>query len=378
MNKKDLLIKFQKKILNGKELSSIILDSIKIESDYIINKFQLSPPHLKIIQIGNKSDSTLYVTNKIRCCSSIGWKSTYIQLNNDVSLYELLSIIQLSNEDNEINGIIIQLPLPIQLEPYKLEILNTITITKDIDGLNPVNMGKNIEKKNHISRNEMIDIPNSCLSSLSSLSSPINTKDLQQINDNLNYNKEKYDKIKDKNLFCIVPPTALGVMELLRLGIYFQNSLLEYKKWACESQWNQRKEIKRDFNLIGYDSTVLGRSIIAGLPISILLEKLNSTVTTCHALTKDKDTKIKNCDILVSAVGKVNLVKNENVNKDSIVIDVGINIFNGKVVGDCDFESIIHKVKFISPVPNGVGRMTVVMLLSNLLKVWKYQNKIYI
>lgn len=368
MNKKELLLKFQKKILNGKELSLIILDSIKIESDYIINKFQLSPPHLKIIQIGNKSDSTLYVNNKIRCCSSIGWRSTYIKLNDDVSLYEVLSLIHLSNEDNEINGIIIQLPLPIQLEPYKLEILNTINITKDIDGLNPINMGKNIEKKNHISRNEMIDIPSQMM-----------TRDLaQQVKDSINYNKEKYDRIKDKNLFCIVPPTALGVMELLRLAIYFQNSLLEYKKWACESQWNQRKEIKRDFNLIGYDSTVLGRSIIAGLPISILLEKLNSTVTTCHALTKDKDTKIKNCNILVSAVGKVNLVNNENVSKESIVIDVGINILNGKVVGDCDLESIIHKVNYISPVPNGVGRMTVVMLLNNLLKVWKYQNKIYI
>lgn len=365
--RRESLIKYKDKLINGKLLSEIICKSIKKESTFINKEFNIDLPQLKIIQIGNKPDSTLYVSNKIKQCENLGWKCEWKQLNSNINIEELELEIVKSNNNTSINGIIIQLPLPIHLEPYKLKILSIVNPLKDIDGLNPLNAGNNLEKKNHISINEVINIE----------------EYRKNYEYHIDHRKDQllYEKIEDKNLFCMVPPTALGVVELLRLALYFNNSLSQYEEWAISS-FRERKQVKREFNLIGYDCTVLGRSIVAGLPISILLEKLNSTVTVCHAMSKDVNRKSKKADILVSAVGKHNLVNEDYIKKDAIVIDVGINIIediNERIIcGDTDFLNIIDKVKYITPVPNGVGKMTVIMLLNNLLKAWKYQNKIYI
>lgn len=393
--KKEALKKFNYKIINGKSLANILSFSIKNEANLLINKYNLIPPKLKIIHIGNKQDSLLYIKNKIKKCEEIGFEVEIKMFEDtkDLDYSTIAKEIIRSGKDRNINGIILQLPLPLHLEPYKLQILNKIPKFKDVDGLNEKNFGINILRKNYIECDRKItakDIDENTENIEYYINSFKNQFVESQNNSNTEFTSDfklrlLYENIADNKIFNLVPPTALGVIEMLRLCIYFQNDLIKYAEWASLIDFESRNKIKNEFNLTELNSTVIGRSNVAGNPISILLQKLNSTVTTCHSFTKNTKFYCKNSDIIVSAVGKPLFIKNDYIKQNSIVIDVGINFVSSEenedkklTVGDVDFNEVIETAKYITTVPNGVGQLTVVMLLNNLLKAWKYQNGIYI
>jgi 5,10-methylene-tetrahydrofolate dehydrogenase/methenyl tetrahydrofolate cyclohydrolase len=286
----------------------------------------LHPPKLKVILVGDRPDSKLYVENKLKMCKTIGVEGELILFNSKTSKEEILEEIEKSNEDDSIHGIIVQLPLPDELNSSRTEILASVDLRKDVDGLNPLNQGKILQM------------------------------DLSQ---------------------CLIPPTAMGVLELLRLALKYSNSLEKYKS-------DYLKDFLFDdqpLNLSGLDVTVLGRGLTAGLPLSILMQKCNGTVTLCHSKTQNLKSKCEEADILISAVGKSNLVSRHLVKDGSIVVDVGINVNfdeegNKLISGDVEFDDVVEKVKYITPVPGGVGKMTVIMLLKNVVKAWGAINQI--
>lgn len=320
--------KYKNKIINGALLSAEIQSTLtKKMSTYNFNSLKsISPPKLKVILVGDKMDSKIYVENKLKMCKTIGIEGELVHFPNNTQKSKILDEIQNSNEDKSIHGIIVQLPLPENLNLSRTEILSKVDLNKDVDGLNPLNQGKILQ---------------------------------------MNLSE------------CLLPPTAMGVLELLRLAIDYSNDLDLYKKeYLSKNIFNDQP-----VNLAGLDVTVLGRGLTAGLPLSILLQKCNGTITTCHSKTKDLPGKCKNADILISAVGKSNLVHQDLVKDDCIIIDVGINVKidnegNKIVTGDVEFNEIIDRVKYITPVPGGVGKMTVIMLLKNVIKAWGSLNKI--
>jgi methylenetetrahydrofolate dehydrogenase (NADP+) / methenyltetrahydrofolate cyclohydrolase len=351
---------YKEKIINGAMLSKIIQDSIKekmsllkFDKTNIIENFQnfdekekfsknkinnfstnkshaipLFPPKLKVILVGDRPDSKLYVENKLKMCKLIGVESQLVHFPSNTTKSEILEEIEKSNKDDSVHGIIIQLPLPEDLNNYRTEILSSVDLRKDVDGLNPLNQGKILQM---------------------GLSE------------------------------CLLPPTAMGVLELLRLAINYSNDLEAYKSNYLENYLFDDQPV----NLSGMDVTVLGRGLTAGLPLSILMQKCNGTVTLCHSKTSPENmrNKCQESDILISAVGKSNLVSRELVKSNSIVIDVGINVNfdeegNKIITGDVEFDNLVDKVKFITPVPGGVGKMTVIMLLKNVVKAWSSINKI--
>ena len=170
----------------------------------------------------------------------------------------------------------------------------------------------------------------------------------------------------------IFPPTAIGVLESIKLANKYNNNLDQYLDGNDEK-----------LNLSGLDIKVIGRGITAGLPISILLQKYNATVTLCHSKTKNIEKYCREADILVTAIGKPKYFNEDMVKDNAIVIDVGINSDSSgdkrEVVGDVDINNVIDKIKFITPVPGGIGRMTVVMLMKNVINVWEksINNKKY-
>jgi methylenetetrahydrofolate dehydrogenase (NADP+) / methenyltetrahydrofolate cyclohydrolase len=351
---------YKEKIINGAMLSKIIQESIKekmsllkFDKTNIIENFQnfdekekfsknkinnfptnkshpnpLFPPKLKVILVGDRPDSKLYVENKLKMCKLIGVESQLVHFPSNTTKSEILEEIENSNKDDSVHGIIIQLPLPEDLNNYRTEILSSVDLRKDVDGLNPLNQGKILQM---------------------GLSE------------------------------CLLPPTAMGVLELLRLAINYSNDLEAYKLNYLENYLFDDQPV----NLSGMDVTVLGRGLTAGLPLSILMQKCNGTVTLCHSKTSPDNmrNKCQESDILISAVGKSNLVSRELVKSNSIVIDVGINVNfdeegNKIITGDVEFDNLVDKVKFITPVPGGVGKMTVIMLLKNVVKAWSSINKI--
>jgi 5,10-methylene-tetrahydrofolate dehydrogenase/methenyl tetrahydrofolate cyclohydrolase len=285
-------------------------------------------PKLKVILVEERYDSKLYIRNKLKYSKSIGIETEVSYFISDVSKTEIISEIEKSNQDHSIHGIIIQLPLPKNLNSERKEIFSKIDIKKDVEGLNLYNLS---------------DLENNPFS---------------------NY---------------YLPPTASGVLEMIRLVTNFSNNLEAYKQ-------NYLKYYLFDdqpLNLKGKTVTILGQGLSAGLPISKLLEKCNCIVNRCDIMTSSHLTKKKclEADILISAVGKSNLINREYIKDDAIVIDVGINYIFDKqgnkfLTGDVDFYDVIDKVKFISPVPGGVGRMTVMMLFKNVIKAWANINKI--
>ena len=249
---------------------------------------------LAVIQVGNDPASTVYVNNKKKACAYVGINSRSYELPEDTSEQTLLDLVQKLNEDPEVNGILVQLPLPKQIDEDK--VIRTISPDKDVDGFHPVSVGRLwIGEKGFLS--------------------------------------------------C----TPAGVIQLLkRSGIEIE----------------------------GKECVIIGRSNIVGKPMSLLMLKENATVTIAHSRTKDLKEVTKRADILVAAIGKPKFVTADYVKEGAVVIDVGMDRDeNGKLCGDVDFESVEPKVSAITPVPGGVGPMTVTMLLVNCLRSVELNKK---
>ena len=275
-------------IIDGKKEAAILREEIKNEIANLKNKTN-KVPGLTVILIGEFAPSQIYVRNKEKNSKEVGINSNVIKYPSDVSEKEVLSKIEELNKDKNISGILVQLPLPDQINKEK--IINAINPLKDVDGFNPVNVGN--------------------------LASGYK---------------------------AIVPCTPLGCLLLIK---------------------------KVEKNLTGKHAVIIGRSNLNGKPMAQLLLKENCTVTVVHSKTKNLQNECLKADILVAAVGVPNLVKKDWVKNDAIVIDVGINKVDNKIIGDVNFDEIKDKVKAITPVPGGVGPMTIACLLSNTLKCFK-------
>lgn len=271
-------------IINGKEIASEIRENLKEE----IAEKGLKPG-LAIIMVGNNPASEIYVRNKRKACAEIGIKEELYQYDENVSEKELINCIIKLNNDENINGIMVQSPLPSHLDEDK--IMNYIVPEKDVDGFG--------------------------ISSLGYLAS----------------NEEKF-----------ISATPYGIIKLL-----------EYKNIAIE----------------GKNVVIIGRSKIVGRPLALALLNRNATVTITHSKTKNLREITKTADILIVAIGKAKFITGNDIKDGAVVIDVGINRIDGKVVGDVDFESCSEKVSYITPVPGGVGPMTIAMLLTNVVESFK-------
>jgi len=271
-------------ILDGKKLSNNIKEELKDK----LEKYE-KKPGLAIILVGNKPDSEIYVRMKKKACKYVGISNFDFHYNKDTKEEIIIDKIKELNKDDNINGILVQLPLPQHLNKDK--ILNSIKIEKDIDGFHEANVGK------------------------------------------LTLNK-----------FSVCPCTPTGVIKLLD---------------------NYNIELK------GKNIVVIGKSNIVGLPLSLLLLHREATVTICHSNTIDLSNITKNADILISACGQPEMINSNYIKDNIIIIDIGINRINCdnkkgyKIVGDVDYNDVFNKVNAISPVPGGVGPMTIAMLLEN-------------
>lgn len=275
-------------IIDGKLISAQVKEELRQEA--LLLKEQGIEATLAVIQVGNDPASSIYVRNKKRACEYIGIRSLSYELAEDISEDSLLALIDDLNNDDTVNGILVQLPLPKHISEQK--VLNRISPKKDVDCFHPENVGK------------------LCLG-------------------------------EDGFL----PATPAGVIELLK-----------------------RYEI--DIN--GKNCVVIGRSNIVGKPMSLLLLRENGTVTITHSRTKDLKEVTKQADILVVAIGKPLFVDETFVKEGAVVIDVGIHRDeNNKICGDVNYERVVDKCSAITPVPGGVGPMTIAMLMKNCLRTIK-------
>ena len=282
-------------LLDGKKTSNDIKDEIALEVNGIVNNGG-KKPHLAAILVGNNGASETYVNAKVKACEKVGFDSTLIRLDESVKEEELINEIIKINNNDSIDGLIVQLPLPKHIDEKK--IINTISIEKDVDGFHPTNIG-----------NMTLNLP------------------------------------------CFIPATPAGIIELIK---------------------------RHNIETSGKNCVVIGRSHIVGLPISILMARNtypgNSTVTILHSRSKNINEICKKADILIVALGKANFVTSEMIKEGACIIDVGItrvpsNLTKSgwKLLGDVDFENVKDKVSYITPVPGGVGPMTIAMLLKNTL-----------
>ena len=275
-------------IIDGKKEAEVLREEIKKEIISIKNKTNKSPA-LTVILVGDFAPSQIYVKNKEKISKEVGINSNVIKYPKDVSEDEILKKIKELNNDKNVSGILVQLPLPDQISKEK--VINLIDPLKDVDGFSPINAGN--------------------------LASGYN---------------------------AIVPCTPLGCLLLLK---------------------------KVEKNLSGKHAVIIGRSNLNGKPLAQLLLKENCTVTITHSKTKNLKEECLKADILIAAVGVANLVKKDWVKSGSVIIDVGINKQGDKIVGDVNFEEVKDKVKAITPVPGGVGPMTIACLLKNTLECFK-------
>ena len=275
-------------IIDGKKEAAVLREEIKKEISLIKSKTNKTPG-LTVILIGEFAPSQIYVRNKEKNSKEVGINSKVIRYSKDVTEEKVLNKIKELNNDNDVSGILVQVPLPEQIDKEK--IINAIDPSKDVDGFNPINVGN--------------------------LASGYK---------------------------AIVPCTPLGCLLLL-------------------------KNIEK--NLSGKHAVIVGRSNLNGKPMAQLLLKENCTVTVSHSKTKNLKEECLKADILITAVGVANLVKKDWVKNGSIIIDVGINKLGDKIVGDVSFEEVKDKVKAITPVPGGVGPMTIACLLKNTLECFK-------
>ena len=275
-------------IIDGKKEAELLREEIKKEI-LEIKELKNKVPGLTVILIGNYTPSQSYVKNKEKNSKEVGMNSDVIKYSDDVTEKELLNKIKELNNDQNVSGILVQLPLPKQIDKEK--IINSIHPSKDVDGFNPVNVG------------------------------------------NLSSGYQG-----------LVPCTPMGCLMLIK---------------------------KVEKNLSGKHAVIIGRSNLNGKPMAQLLLKENCTVTIVHSKTKNLQQECLRADILVAAVGVPNLVKKDWVKKDAIVIDAGINKLNDKIVGDVEFDQVKDIAKAITPVPGGVGPMTIACLLKNTLECFK-------
>ena len=275
-------------IIDGKKEAALLREEIRKEILEIKKKINKSPG-LSVILIGEFEPSQIYVKNKEKNSREVGISSEVIKYSKEVKQSEILEKIEELNNNTNVSGILVQLPLPPHISKEK--IINAIDPSKDVDGFHPINVGN--------------------------LSSGYK---------------------------AIVPCTPLGCLLLIK---------------------------KVEKNLTSKHAVIIGRSNLNGKPMAQLLLKENCTVSIVHSKTKDLKSECQKADILIAAVGVANLVKGDWVKKDSIIIDVGINKVADKIVGDIDFEEVKDKVKAITPVPGGVGPMTIACLLKNTLECFK-------
>ncbi len=280
-------------LLNGKELSKKIKREIASEVASIIDSGKRSPS-LAVVLVGEDEASKIYVRNKIKATKATGIISHEYKLPESITEKELIETIRFLNNDDEVDGILVQLPLPKQISEEK--IINLIAPEKDVDGFTPKNTGRFYIGLNSLK-----------------------------------------------------PCTPSGIMEFFK----------EY-----------------NIKIEGKSAVVLGRSNIVGKPIANMLLEKNATVTICHSKTQNLKKIVKNSDIVVSAIGKAEFIKEDWIKKGAVVIDVGINYNEAKqLVGDVDFKNVADKCSFITPVPKGVGPMTIAMLMKNCLTAYKMRTK---
>lgn len=277
-------------LLNGREIAKDYRAGLQSEVEKL--KSQGIVPNLTVVIVGNDGASLSYVRSKNKAAEKVGMESSIVHLDEDTSEEEVLAAVEKLNNDDKVNGILVQVPLPSQVDENK--VLEAIAPHKDVDGFSPVNIGRL-------------------------------------------YTGQR----------TFVPCTPLGIMELL----------------------------KHTGSLEGKSVAVVGRSHIVGQPVAKLLTNENATVTLMHSRTKDMVAQLKNFDVVVSAVGKPGLIKGSDLKEGAIVIDVGNTVVDEKLVGDVDFESAKEVASYITPVPGGVGPLTITMVLNNTLLAAKWHNE---
>lgn len=293
-------------LLDGKKVSTEIKNEIREEVQTLLDSGR-RPPHLAVILVGSDPASRTYVKGKLQSCEYVGYSSTLKRLPSSISEEDLLKQVERFNDDPDVDGIIVQMPLPEHITPQK--VTQTISPTKDVDGFHPVNVG-----------------------------------------------------LMTLNFPCLMPATPSGILELLE---------------------------RYDIPTKGKHCVVVGRSRIVGRPTSIMMSRGGhpgeATVTLCHKYTPAETLKkmVLQGDIVIVAVGKPNLITADMVKDGAVVVDVGINRVEDssrksgfRLAGDVDFPSVSEKASFITPVPGGVGPMTVAMLLRNTLDAFLKNHSI--
>ena len=280
-------------LIDGKELAKNIRQELKIENDKLKEKGIKAK--LAVILVGDDSASKIYVKNKSKACNDVGIEYEEILLDSDTTMEKLLDVIDSLNKRDDINGILLQSPIPNGLDIQKA--FEKIDYRKDVDGFNPINVGK------------------------------------------LTIGQDGF-----------IPCTPYGIIKMLE---------------------------NYNIPIEGKNAVVIGRSNIVGKPLSQCLLRKHATVTICHSKSQNIKNVTKNADILISAVGKLNMVTEDMVKDGAVIIDVGMNRNeNGKLAGDVDFENVKEKTSFITPVPGGLGPMTIAMLMNNVIKATIQQNGI--
>ncbi|QHX36391.1 bifunctional 5,10-methylenetetrahydrofolate dehydrogenase/5,10-methenyltetrahydrofolate cyclohydrolase [Spiroplasma sp. BIUS-1] len=279
------------KIIDGKQYAQELNTNLKNSIEQLEGKRK---PKLVIVQVGDNLASNKYIKNKLNACSKVGIIGELKKFDQDINKEELKKEISALTNDSNIDGIIVQLPLPNSIN--EKEIIDLIPANKDADGFNPQTIG-----------NVMLNNSN------------------------------------------IYPATPFGIVKLL--------------------DW-------KEINLVGANVVIVGRSNIVGKPLANMLINRSATVTVCNTKTRNLKDICKNADILISAAGSANLITKEFVNKEMTIIDVGANFVEGKYCGDVDFENVKDEVKYITPVPGGVGPMTIACLLQNTFTLYKEKENI--
>ena len=275
-------------LLDGKVVKKKILNDLKEEVSKLKRK-----PGLVVIQVGDDPASNVYVGQKEKMANEIGYKYEHIKLDENISEEELERVVEKVNNDDSIDGLLVQMPLPKHIDSKKIQ--NLIDKDKDVDGLSDINAGRLLH-----------------------------------------------------NVDALVPCTPKGIMEIL-----------DYYNIPVE----------------GANVVIVGRSDLVGKPLAALMLNSNATVTVCHSKTNNLKEYTSRADILVAAVGKKGIITGDMVKDGAVIIDVGINRVDGKLYGDVDFDSVKDKVSYITPVPGGVGQMTVACLGKNTLKAYKIREE---
>ena len=281
------------RLLEGKVFAAKLKEEAGKKAQELKAKYGITPG-LAVIIVGENPASQVYVRNKHKACTELGFYSEGVELPATTTREELLAEIQRLNNDEKIHGILVQLPLPKELQPYESEVLEAINPLKDVDGFHPVNVGRLVTGQK-----------------------------------------------------ALVPCTPHGCLRMLELA---------------------------EIPVEGANAVIIGRSNIVGKPMFHLLLGKNATVTICHSRTKNLAEITRQADILVAAVGKAGFVTADMVKPGAAVIDVGINrIAPKKLVGDVDFEAVKEVARAITPVPGGVGLLTIAMLMQNTVEAARLQ-----